>query len=101
MFGLVDPIQMHQSNTRGPAHRRREDGSMNQQLIPACQMFLLAASILFVALAVARTEALKTLISLMGCGVGLIWFARIYRWAGGLSFGDKFTALGLAIIFLV
>jgi hypothetical protein len=74
---------------------------MNQQLIPACQMFLLAASILFVALAVARTEALKTLISLMGCGVGLVWFARVYRWAGGLSFGDKFTALGLAIIFLV
>ena len=74
---------------------------MNQQLIAASQMFLIPASMLFVAIGVARTEALKTLISLMACGVGVIWVCRVYRWAGFLSLGDKFTALGLAIIFLV
>jgi hypothetical protein len=74
---------------------------MQQLLIPALQMFLIPASILFVAIGVAKTEALKALLSLMACGVGVIWLARVYRWAGGLSFGDKFTGLGLAIIFLV
>lgn len=74
---------------------------MKQQLIPALQMFIIPASILFVAIGVAKTEALKTLLSLMACGVGVIWFARVYRWVGGLSFGDNFTGLGLAIIFLV
>jgi hypothetical protein len=75
--------------------------SMKQELIPALQMFIIPASILFVAIGVAKTEALKTLLSLMACGVGVIWFVRVYRWAGGLSFGDKFTALGLAIICLM
>ena len=74
---------------------------MNQHLMLTCQMFLIPASVLFVAIGVARTEALKTLLSLMACGVSLIWLARVYRWPFGLSFGDKFTALGLAIIFLV
>ena len=74
---------------------------MHYQLMLTCQMFLISASILFVAIGVARTEALKTLLSLMACGVGLIWLARVYRWPVALSFGDKFTSLGLIIIFLV
>jgi hypothetical protein len=74
---------------------------MNQQLIAASQLFLIPISILFAALGVARTEALKTLVSGLGVGVSVIWVCRVYRWAGFLSLGDKYTGLGLAIIFLV
>ena len=74
---------------------------MNQQLIAASQMFLIPISILFAALGVARTEALKTLVSALGVGISVIWVCRVFRWAGFLSLGDKYTGLGLAIIFLV
>jgi len=74
---------------------------MNQQLVAASQMFIIPISILFVALGVARTEALKTLVSALSVGVSVIWVCRIARWAGFLSVGDKYVGLGLAIICLV
>lgn len=69
------------------------------ELIAACQMFLVPASILFGALGVAPTEQLKTLVSLMGLLTSGVWFYRIYEWPK-LEFIDQFTALVLAGIFL-
>jgi len=63
-------------------------------------MFLIPASILFTALAVATKEELKTLLSVMGLGISLLWVVRVWTWKG-LSTGDRYTALGLALIFLV
>jgi hypothetical protein len=62
-------------------------------------MFLVPASILFVAIGIARTEWLKAaLISLVGTGVGCLWSYRIISWPD-LTGPDQATALGLALIF--
>jgi hypothetical protein len=70
------------------------------ELIAACQMFLVPASILFGALALAATQPLKTLISLMGLVTSGVWFYRIWFWSG-LSLIDRNTALTLAGVFAV
>lgn len=68
---------------------------MDKDLIAACQMFLVPATILFAAIGIARTEPLKTLISALGAVFSLIWFARMYAW-GALTAPDRNTALSLA-----
>jgi hypothetical protein len=45
---------------------------MNSQLVQTCQMFLVPATILFAALGLSATEALKTLLSLVGLVVSLV-----------------------------
>jgi len=45
---------------------------MDKDLISACQMFLVPASILFAALGVAGTEQLKTLVSVMGLATSAV-----------------------------
>ena len=66
----------------------------------ACQMFIIPASVLFVALAVAGTEALRALLSLMALGVSILWIVRVWTWKQ-ISTGDLYTALALALIFFV
>jgi hypothetical protein len=70
------------------------------ELIAACQMFLVPASILFGALAMATTQPLKTLISVMGLVASGVWFYRVWFWSG-LSQIDRNTALALAGVFAV
>ena len=71
---------------------------MDKDLISACQMFLVPASILFAALGVATSEPLKTLVSLMGVLTSSIWVARVALWRG-LPPVDRNTALPLGCIF--
>jgi hypothetical protein len=73
---------------------------MIEQVSIAGQMFLIPASILFIALAVARTEGLKALVSVLALGISLLWLVRVWTWKE-ISFGDRSTALGLAVIFVV
>lgn len=73
---------------------------MNQQLVAVCQMFLVPVSVLFTALGVARTEALKSGISAIGLVISLVWVFRIWIWEG-ISFNDWITALLLALVFLI
>ena len=70
------------------------------ELIAACQMFLVPASILFGALALAGTPPLRILISLMGAVTSGVWFYRLWYWAG-LSQIDRNTVLILAGAFTV
>ena len=72
---------------------------MDPTLITACQMFLVPASILFVAIGIATTESLKTLISAMGVALSAIWLYRAILWEG-LKTADKNTVLWLASTFL-
>ena len=55
---------------------------MDEKLVAACQMFLVPATILFAALAVATREALKTLLCIIGVVVSTAWLYRLYRWTG-------------------
>ena len=71
---------------------------MDEKLVAACQMFLVPATILFAALAVATREALKTLLCIIGVVVSTTWLYRLYRWTG-LSDADRNTAFALAYIF--
>ncbi|MEY9884506.1 hypothetical protein [Bradyrhizobium sp. USDA 329] len=71
---------------------------MDEKLVAACQMFLVPATILFGALGVATTEALKSLLCLIGAVVSAAWLYRLYRWPG-LSDADYYTAFALAYIF--
>ena len=73
---------------------------MDQQLIMACQMFLVPATILFAALGVASTKSLKTVISLMGVVTSGVWYYRILEWTG-LKPVDSRTAHILAGLFLL
>jgi hypothetical protein len=73
---------------------------MNPDVSTACQMFLIPVSILFVALSVATKEELKTVLSVLGLGISILWVVRVGTWKG-LSIGDRYTALGLALIFFV
>jgi hypothetical protein len=70
------------------------------ELIAACQMFLVPGSILFGALALANTQPLKTLISVMGLVTSGVWFYRVWFWSG-LTQMDRNTALTLAGVFAV
>ena len=74
---------------------------MNPELSAACQMFIVPASILFVALAVATTEELKALLAASVLGISILFFVRVWIWRGLLMIADKYTALGLALIFLL
>src|SRR6266481_5117993 len=67
------------------------EAPMDEKLVAACQMFLVPATILFAALAVATTEALKTLLCIIGVVVSTAWLYRLYRWTG-LSDADRNTA---------
>ena len=73
---------------------------MSPELSAACQMFIVPASILFVALAVATTEELKALLAALVLGISILFFVRVWIWRGLLLIADKYTALGLALIFL-
>src|ERR1700722_12399452 len=77
-----------------------EERTMEHDLIAACEMFLIPATILFGALGVAPTEALKTLISVMGVITSGIWFVRIYLWNLDQPV-DKWTGLALSGFFLL
>ena len=74
------------------------EAPMDEKLVAACQMFLVPATILFAALAVATREALKTLLCIVGVVVSTAWLYRLYRWTG-LSDADRNTAFALAYIF--
>lgn len=71
---------------------------MNETLISACQMFLIPATILFGALGVANSSALKLLVCAMGVATTGLWMYRVWYWTG-LSLMDRRTALGLAGLF--
>ena len=73
---------------------------MIPQVSAALQMFLISASILMAAVAIARTDVLKTLISLLALGVSLLCLVRVWTWKE-ISFGDRSTAVLLALIFIV
>jgi hypothetical protein len=73
---------------------------MKQDLISACQMFLVPSSILFAALGIAGSEGLKTLISAMGIITSSIWWTTIYDWSGP-SAGNIGPALWLSGLFAV
>lgn len=68
---------------------------MNENLISACQMFLIPATLLFAAVGVANSQGIKLLICLLGVATAGLWVYRIWYWAG-LSLIDRRTALGLA-----
>jgi hypothetical protein len=72
---------------------------MKQELIMACQMFLVPATILFAALGVAPTEQLKTLVSFMGIATSGVWYYRVFYWEGLVPI-DRRTALILSGLFL-
>jgi|SRR6516164_4071228 len=74
---------------------------MTPELSAACQMFIIPMMILFVALAVATTEELKALLAAMVLGISILFFVRVWIWRGLLLIADKYTALGLALVFLV
>src|SRR5712675_2923377 len=74
------------------------EAPMDEKLVAACQMFLVPATILFAALAVATREALKTLLCIIGVVVSTAWPYRLYRWTG-LPDADRNTAFALAYIF--
>jgi hypothetical protein len=73
---------------------------MEKDLIEACKMFLVPASVLFAALGIARTEGLKTGISFIGLVVSGAWLYRVIVWET-LSSPDRYTALAFAGVFVV
>jgi len=68
------------------------------ELIAACQMFLVPVSVLFGALALASTTALRMLISLIGLVTSGVWLYRLWFWTG-LAVIDRNTTLALAAAF--
>ncbi len=72
---------------------------MNRELTAVCQMFLIPTSLLFTALAAAETEQLKTLVSIMGFLISLVWAYRMWNWVG-VPRADKNTGLWLALVFV-
>ena len=68
------------------------------ELIAMCQMFLVPASILFGAVALAASPPLKTLISAIGLITSGVWFYRLWFWTG-LAPIDRNTVLALAGVF--
>ena len=74
---------------------------MSPELSAACLMFVVPLSILCLALAVATTEELKALFAAMMLGISILFAVRVWIWRGLLMIADKYTALGLALIFLI
>jgi hypothetical protein len=74
---------------------------MNDTLIHACEMFLLPATVLFLAFGIAPSERLKSMISAVGVLTSLIWAFHIVFWTGILTTVDLVTTLVLSLIFLV
>jgi hypothetical protein len=74
---------------------------MNATLITACQMFLVPSTIMFAALAVAKTEELKTVVSFMGGAMSALWLYRVLNWDTPLSQIDREVAYVLSGAFLV
>ena len=74
---------------------------MNPDLSAACLTFVVPMSILCVALAVATTEEIKALLATMMLGISILFAVRVWMWRGLLMIPDKYTALGLALIFLI
>jgi hypothetical protein len=72
---------------------------MHKDLIAACQMFLVPMTILFAAIALARTEQLKTLISVMGGLTAVAWLIAILRWPD-LSWSQTWPTIFLAAVFV-
>ena len=66
--------------------------------IEMSQMFLVPASILFLAIGAAKTEPLKALISLLGALLAALWFYRMLVWTE-LPPHDWRTGIGMAAIF--
>jgi hypothetical protein len=64
-------------------------------------MFIIPMVVLFVALAVATTEELRALLAAMVLGISILFFVRVWIWRGLLLIADKYTALGLALVFLI
>jgi hypothetical protein len=73
---------------------------MDKQLVATCQMFLVPASILFAAIALAPAEGLKTGISLIGAVTSAAWLFRIIVWSG-LGWSDWVAAIAVAGIFFI
>lgn len=73
---------------------------MNDTLIHACEMFLLPTTILFIAFAIASSERLKALISVIGVLTSLIWTFHIIFWTGILTAVDFASTLILSLVFL-
>ncbi len=73
---------------------------MKPELIATAQMFLVPMSIFFTALGVAKTEQLKTAISVLGFAISLVWLLRFFA-GTDLSPPDHNTALALGWIFTV
>ena len=79
---------------------------MNESLVAACQLFLVPSSILFAALGVAKTDQLKTMISVMGFATCLLWIVRLHILLSTQSgvtpavpYIDIYFGLALAYIF--
>ena len=73
---------------------------MRAELITACQMFLVPSTILFAAIGLARTEGLKTGISVAGLVTAVMWLMLVLGWPK-LTTLETRTASGLAIVFLL
>jgi peptidoglycan/LPS O-acetylase OafA/YrhL len=81
---------------------------MSKDVIAACQMFLVPASILFVAIGAAETEPLKALLSLIGVGLSAFWLIIGFGWDDSnkpadqkLCYFDRTAMVGLAATFWI
>jgi fumarate reductase subunit C len=75
---------------------------MKQEFLSWCQMFLIPMAIFFAALAVAKTQAMKTGISLVAFVISLVSGVRLLgAGATDLSPRDLHTASGLAVIIIL
>jgi hypothetical protein len=68
---------------------------MKSELISICQMFLVPSSIMFAALGVAGSEALKSLICGAGSFTSLVWLWTINQWNNPEVDTTPFWALSL------
>ena len=59
----------------------------------ACQMFMVPASMLFVALAVATTEELKALLAASVLGISILFFVRVWIWRRLLLIAEQRDAV--------
>jgi hypothetical protein len=74
---------------------------MEPTLISTCQMFLIPVTICFAALGVAKTEQLKTGISLLATATTAAWLGRVLLWSKPpLSDVDYWTVVFLSCLFL-
>ena len=74
---------------------------MNDTLIHACEMFLIPTTILFIAFALASTEKLKAVTSILGVITSAVWLLHIIFWTGILTVIDLAATLVLSVVFLI